>query len=71
MQLIAEFIVTVFVEILFYSILNPILRSIGIAARWVMNLGKTPVSELAKKDWNSLIGMLVLVLVGVVLVIAL
>jgi hypothetical protein len=50
-------------EILFSSF-----KWIGISIKWMFYLGKKPISEIRKENWNTRIGFIVfLVLIGLII----
>jgi hypothetical protein len=53
-----EFIFEVIVQAIFESLPN----LIGIGTKWLFYLGKKPISEIKKENWNTRIGFIVFIL---------
>ncbi len=49
-------------DVLFEYIILPVLKTIGVAVRWVLCLGNTSFKELYEKPNNAIIGVLVIVI---------
>lgn len=53
-----EFIFEVIVQTIFESV--P--KLIGIGTKWLFYLGKKPISQIRKENWNTRIGFIVFIL---------
>ena len=58
MGFLEDFLVSFGQEILF-----GLLKWIGISIKWLFYLGKKPISQIKKEDWNNRIGFLVFILI--------
>ena len=63
MSFFEEFIIGLGQEILYDSF-----KGIGIVLKWIFYLGKKPISEIKKENWNTRIGFLtfLFLLLGIV-----
>lgn len=57
MSFFEELIATFFQEVLYEAI-----KWIGIVIKWLFYLGKKPISEIKKENWNTRIGFIVFIL---------
>ena len=55
-------------EVIFQSIFESLPKYIGIGTKWLFYLGKRPISEIMKENWNSRIGFLVFIILMLLIV---
>jgi len=66
-EFIVEILGQVFIEIIFNKIINPSLKIIGSLILWIISLGKTPFKDIMKKDSNTRIGFITIILLVFIL----
>jgi len=66
-EFIGEILGQVFIEIIFNKIINPSLKIIGSLILWIISLGKTPFKDIMKKDSNTRIGFITIILLVFIL----
>jgi ascorbate-specific PTS system EIIC-type component UlaA len=59
-----EFIFEVMVQTIFKSV--P--KLIGIGTKWLFYIGKKPISQIRKENWNTRIGFLVLSIIFLLII---
>ena len=52
-------IIDIIFEIICYTIIEYLLKGIGIGTKWLFYLGKKPIVTIREENWNSRIGFLV------------
>jgi hypothetical protein len=60
-EFIGEILGQVFVEISFNKIINPYLKISGSLIRWIIYFGKIPFKDIMKKDSNTRIGFITVI----------
>ncbi len=45
----------------------PIIKAMGASIRWLFYLGKQPINKILKQEWNTRIGLAVVLLMVVVI----
>ena len=60
-EFIRQILGQVFVKIIFNKIINPFLKILGSLIRWIIYLGKIHFKDIMKKDSNTRIGFITVI----------